>query len=61
MIELGNQEQGASAVVVFAYDSFTKERVALKFMVDEAEFAAERKHYVRAACTTSSPTPRGSS
>jgi serine/threonine protein kinase len=49
-LEPGNQEQGASAVVVFAYDTLSAERVALKFMVDEAEFAAERKHYVRAAC-----------
>jgi serine/threonine protein kinase len=50
MIEPGSQEQGASAVVVFAYDSFTKERVALKFMVDEAEFTAETDNYVKAAC-----------
>ena len=49
-IELGSQEQGASAVVVFAYDSFTKERVALKFMVDEAEFTAESERFMRAAC-----------
>jgi serine/threonine protein kinase len=49
-LELGSQEQGASAVVVFAYDTLSAERVALKFMVDEAEFTAERKHFMRAAC-----------
>ena len=49
-LEPNNQEQGASAVVMFAYDTLSAERVALKFMVDEAEFAAERKHYVLAAC-----------
>jgi serine/threonine protein kinase len=48
-LEPGNQEQGASAVVVFAFDTLSTERVALKFMVDEAEFDAERDRFVRAA------------
>ena len=48
-LEPGSQERGASAVVEFAFDTLSAERVVLKFMVDEAEFSAERDCFVRAA------------